>query len=79
MKSNFLTFDPTSPTIGSLSVELLRRGLEPKDVLAKVKQVFPAAKTTMACIYWYASQAQINLQRKSKADMTALKAVLGSK
>jgi hypothetical protein len=56
--------DPTPPKkkpgpkqgIGAMVCELiLEKKLSPKDILAKVLETYPSAKTTMKCIYWYFS------------------------
>lgn len=52
--------------IGVLATELLRAGFDSKATLERVRSVFPDAKTKMASIYWYASQAGIQLNRGGK-------------
>lgn len=48
---------PSKPQgIGNFIVGELKLKTAPKDVLAKVKEKFPSAKTSMACVYWYASK-----------------------
>jgi hypothetical protein len=45
--------------IGKRITELLKLKTPTKDVLATIKAEFEGCKTTMACVYWYASK--INL------------------
>lgn len=48
---------PSKPQgIGNFVVTQLKAKVTPKDVLAQVKEKFPSAKTSMACVYWYASK-----------------------
>lgn len=54
---------PKGPTIGATAIELLKGGMSAKDTLAKIQEQFPGAKTTMACIYWYANHNGIKLQK----------------
>ncbi len=42
-----------APGIGDVAKQLIRDGLGNKEVLDKVKEQFPDAKTTMASINWY--------------------------
>lgn len=59
-------------TIGELSVELLKAGYSPKDAVAAVLKVFPDAKTTVKCMYWYASHNNIPLLAKKKVNLDEL-------
>lgn len=48
---------PSKPQgIGAYCVEQLKAGTAPKDVLIGALIKFPTAKTSMACVYWYASK-----------------------
>ena len=48
---------PSKPVgIGNYCVSRLKAKVAPKEVLAEVKAKFPTAKTSMACVYWYASK-----------------------
>lgn len=48
---------PSKPQgIGAYCVSRLKEGAKPKDVLAEVMVKFDNPKTTMACVYWYASK-----------------------
>lgn len=51
------------PTIGGRAVELLNGGTSAKETLETILKEFPGAKTTMACIYWYANHNGIKLQK----------------
>jgi hypothetical protein len=44
---------PKAPGIGDVAKDLIRAGLGNKEVLDKVKELFPDAKTSMASINWY--------------------------
>lgn len=54
-------------TIGEVAVASLRKNADAQEALAAVKKAFPKAKTTIGCIYWYASQNEIRLQRAAAA------------
>lgn len=54
---------PKGPTIGATAVELLKGGMGAKETLAEIQKRFPGAKTSMACIYWYANHNDIRLQK----------------
>ena len=47
--------------IGAHCVNLLKGGMKPKDVLVNALITFPEAKTSMACVYWYASKIKQGL------------------
>jgi hypothetical protein len=47
--------------IGAYCVAELKAGGKPKDVLASALAKFPEAKTSMACVYWYASKIKQGL------------------
>ena len=47
--------------IGAHCVSLLKGGMKPKDVLLNALITFPEAKTSMACVYWYASKIKQGL------------------
>jgi hypothetical protein len=47
--------------IGAHCVNLLKGGMKPKDVLINALITFPEAKTSMACVYWYASKIKQGL------------------
>lgn len=48
---------PAKPQgIGAHCVSLLKTGMAPKNVWLNTLSTFPEAKTSMACIYWYASK-----------------------
>lgn len=42
--------------IGKIIVQQLKAGQKPKEVLEMIKIGHPDCKTTMACVYWYASK-----------------------
>ena len=53
---------PSKPQgIGAHCVSLLKGGMKPKDVLINALITFPNAKTSMACVYWYASKIKQGL------------------
>lgn len=41
------------PGVGDVAKQLIRDGLGNKEVLAKIKELFPDAKTSMSSINWY--------------------------
>jgi len=43
-------------TIASITIKELKAGRKPAKVLAIIKKKFADCKTTMACVYWYASR-----------------------
>ena len=47
--------------IGAFCVAQLKTGLAPKVVLEQALEKFPSAKTSMACVYWYASKIKQGL------------------
>ena len=47
--------------IGAHCVKLLKSGMSPKNVLINALVIFPEAKTSMACVYWYASKIKQGL------------------
>lgn len=51
------------PTIQSVAIAALKAGTSAKDTLALVLKEFPNAKTSIACIYWYANKNDIKLQK----------------
>ena len=63
-------------TIGGIATRLLKAGKSAEETLAAVKRVFPEAQTTKKCIYFYASQAGIQLRRAAVVDEKALKALM---
>lgn len=50
-------------TIGSVAIAALTKKADAQAALATVLKAFPKAKTTIACVYWYASQNGIRLQK----------------
>jgi hypothetical protein len=62
--------------IGEFAKQLLTQGVSTGDVLAKVKEQFPTAKTSASCIAYYkAALKNPNLgKRKAVADPVALRA-----
>ena len=50
-----------SQGIGAHCVSLLKGGMAPKNVLINALITFPEAKTSMACVYWYASKIKQGL------------------
>ena len=53
---------PAKPQgIGAYCVNLLKGGMKPKEVLINALFIFPEAKTSMACVYWYASKIKQGL------------------
>jgi len=52
--------------IAQKALESLRAGRTSKQALADVLEAFPEAKTSIKCIYWYASKAGIRLQGKAQ-------------
>jgi hypothetical protein len=63
-------------TIGGFATLCLEKGKTAKETLALVKRVFPDAKTTMKCIYFYASKAGIALAKTAAVDDKQLKAAM---
>lgn len=63
-------------TIGGIATQLLKAGKSAEETLAAVLRVFPEAQTTKKCIYFYASQAGIQLRRAAVVDEKALKALM---
>ena len=53
------TVKPKARGIGKRIVELLKNKVPTKTVLETIKTEFEGCKTSMACVYWYASK--INL------------------
>ncbi len=51
--------------IGAFCVSKLKEGWSAKEVLELVLESFPQAKTSIKCVYWYASKNGINLRAKS--------------
>jgi hypothetical protein len=49
-----------APGIGDIAKQLIRDGLGNKEVLEKVKEQFPDAKTSMASINWYRNNLRDN-------------------
>ena len=47
--------------IGAHCVKLLKSGMTPKNVLINALVTFPEAKTSIACVYWYASKIRQGL------------------
>jgi hypothetical protein len=53
---------PSKPQgIGAFCIAQLKAGTKPKDVLIQVKEKFPSAQTSMACVYWYASKIKAGI------------------
>lgn len=63
------------PTIGATAVELLKGGMGAKEALEEIQKRFPDAKTSMACIYWYANHNDIRLQKPATKKEASKKAV----
>lgn len=63
-------------TIGQLATTALLKGKSAQETLEIVKRVFPQAKTTMKCIYYYSSKAGIKLKKGSECNESELKNVL---
>lgn len=61
---------PKGPTIGATAVKLLKGGMSAKETLAEIQKRFKGAKTTMACIYWYANHNGIRLQKPAAKAQT---------
>jgi hypothetical protein len=59
--------------IGQFATACLTKGKSAKDTLAMVQRVFPESKTTMKCIYYYASKAKIKLAKSAVVDPKELK------
>jgi hypothetical protein len=51
-------------TIATVAIESLRSGMTAEQALAAVLNKFPEAKTSIKCIYWYASKQGIALRNK---------------
>jgi len=51
--------------IASFAIAKLREGWSSKETLELVLEAFPNAKTSIKCIYWYASKAGIKLNAKT--------------
>lgn len=58
-------------TIGAMAIRLLQTGKSAKETLAAVLEANPEAKTTMACIYWYANHNGIRLQKPAAQKKAA--------
>ena len=56
--------------IGKTIIGYLSQGLSPKETLALVLTMFPQAKTTMACVYWYQSKLNTNAMDKTFHGIT---------
>lgn len=50
-------------TIGAMSIRLLKSGKGASETLAAVQKANPGCKTSINCIYWYANQNGIKLQK----------------
>jgi len=57
--------------IASFAIEKLREGWSSKETLELVQQAFPGCKTSIKCIYWYASKAGIKLSAKTFEEVSA--------
>lgn len=64
--------------IGQFATQALQAGRSAKETLELVKRVFPESKTTMKCVYYYASKAKIKLAKTAVADEKELKKALAS-
>lgn len=62
--------------IGQFATTLLKSGKSAQETLGTVQKVFPGCKTSMKCIYYYASKAKIKLGSGAVADQKLLKAEL---
>ena len=51
--------------IAQCALKHLRDGWSAKEALALVLEEFPTAKTSIKCIYWYASKAGIRLNART--------------
>lgn len=65
-------------TIESVAVKLLKSGKSAKETLESVRKVFPQAKTSMKCIYYYSSKHKLGLQKSQVVDAEALRALMTS-
>lgn len=63
--------------IGQFATKALLAGKTAQETLDLVKKVFPESKTTMKCIYYYASKAKVGL-KKSVVNSEELKKALAS-
>ncbi len=63
-------------TIGGIATDLLKSGKSAQETLEIVQRVFPGCKTTIKCIYYYASKAKVALQPKQNVDAAELKKAL---
>lgn len=63
-------------TIGHFATKALEAGKSAKETLELVQRVFPGCKTTMKCIYYYASKAKIKLAKSATADLDELEKAL---
>lgn len=64
--------------VGKLATALLKKGHSYDDTLEIVLRVFPGAKTTKNCIYYYATKAGLTGRSKAQADKKELAKVLKS-
>ncbi len=51
--------------IASFAISKLREGWSAKETVDLVLEAFPNAKTSIKCVYWYASKAGIRLSAKT--------------
>lgn len=65
-------------TIGGIATDLLKSGKGAQETLEIVQRVFPGCKTTIKCIYFYASKAKVSLQAKQNIDTDELKKALAA-
>lgn len=51
-----VTKTPRKPGVGARQIELLKSGMKAEEVLSTIQSEFPDAKTSIKCVYWYASK-----------------------
>lgn len=65
-------------TIGTFATQALKAGKSAQDTLALVKKVFPNSQTSIKCIYFYASKAQLKLKKTQEVNQEELEKALAS-
>lgn len=65
-------------TIGTFATQALKAGKSAQETLALVKKVFPKSQTSIKCIYYYASKAQVRLKKAQEINQAELEKALES-
>lgn len=68
----------TTYNIGQFATKALLAGKNAEDTLALVKECFPGCKTTIKCIYYYASKAKMSLRKSAAVNEEAMLRALAS-